>query len=212
MAITAKPEILGPRTSSARRLGGGFTDENLDLLSHLLDDFIRIPGTNLRFGLDGIVGFIPGAGDIIGGLASSIIIIAAWMRGVPKVVVARMVLNVAIETGVGAVPLLGNLFDIGWKANRRNYALLREATAAQGGVLNGHESVAANGAPAAPASGFRTAPAAGFEKKSGSSWLFIAGVCFTLAILMLVPVLLLGWLLAHVGHSVLGMDLHRFSH
>lgn len=121
MAITARPEVLPPR----RRMGGkAFDDEQLDMLSHLLDDFIRIPGTNIRFGLDGIVGFIPGIGDVLGGLASSIIIVAAWFRGVPKATLARMVLNVGIETAVGSVPVLGNLFDIGWKANRRNYALL----------------------------------------------------------------------------------------
>ncbi|ADW67550.1 DUF4112 domain-containing protein [Granulicella tundricola] len=122
MAITAKPEVLSPRT---KRGGKAFDDEHLDLLSHLLDDFIRVPGTPIRFGLDGIVGFIPGVGDVLGGLASSIIIVAAWVRGVPRVTVARMVLNVAIETAVGSVPFLGNLFDIGWKANRRNYKLLR---------------------------------------------------------------------------------------
>jgi Domain of unknown function (DUF4112) len=119
--ITAKPEILTPRT----RVGGNsFDDEHLDMLSHILDDFLRVPGTSIRFGLDGIVGFIPGIGDILGGLASSIIIIAAWVRGVPKVTLTRMVVNVAIETAVGAVPFVGNFFDIAWKANRRNYALL----------------------------------------------------------------------------------------
>ena len=121
MAITAKPEVLRPRKGGG---GKAFDDEHLDMLSHLLDDFIRIPGTPIRFGLDGIVGFIPGVGDILGGLASSIIIVAAFMRGLPKVTVARMVANVAIETVVGGVPVLGNLFDIGWRANRRNYALL----------------------------------------------------------------------------------------
>ena len=124
MGITAKPEILRPRSKTG---GAAFSNENLDTLSHLLDDFIRIPGTPIRFGLDGIVGFIPGVGDILGGLASSIIIIAAWLRGVPKVTVARMELNVAIETGVGTLPVVGNLFDIGWRANRRNYKLLAES-------------------------------------------------------------------------------------
>ncbi len=121
MGITAKPEILRPRS---RKAGAAFSDENLDHLSHLLDDFIHVPGTPIRFGLDGIVGFIPGVGDILGGLASTIIIIAAWVRGVPKVTIARMVANVAIETAVGSVPVVGNLFDIGWRANRRNYKLL----------------------------------------------------------------------------------------
>ena len=122
MGITAQPEILRP----GERPAGGplFSNENLDRLSHLLDDFLHIPGTPIRFGLDGIIGFLPGVGDVAGGLASSILIVAAWVRGVPKVTVLRMVLNVAIETAAGSVPFLGNLFDIGWRANRRNYALL----------------------------------------------------------------------------------------
>jgi Domain of unknown function (DUF4112) len=101
-----------------------FDDEHLDILSHILDDFIQIPGTPIRFGLDGIVGFIPGVGDAIGGIASCIIIIAAWVRGVPSPVLARMVANVAIEVVVGSVPVMGDVFDIAWRANRRNYALL----------------------------------------------------------------------------------------
>jgi hypothetical protein len=121
MAFTAKPEVLSPRL---KRGGKVFDDENLDLLSHVLDDFIKIPGTSIRFGLDGIVGFIPGIGDLIGGIASCIIIIAAWVRGVSYVTVARMVANVAIEVVVGSVPVLGDMFDIAWRANRRNYALL----------------------------------------------------------------------------------------
>lgn len=121
MPITAKPEILTPRM---RRTAPAFSNENLDLLSHLLDDFLRVPGTPIRFGLDGIVGFIPGIGDLLGGLASCILIVAAFVRGVPKVVLARMVLNVAIETAAGSIPFFGNLFDIAWRANRRNYKLL----------------------------------------------------------------------------------------
>jgi hypothetical protein len=121
MAFTAKPEVLSPRL---KRGGKAFDDENLDLLSHVLDDFIRIPGTSIRFGLDGIVGLIPGVGDLIGGIASCIIIIAAWVRGVSYVTVARMVANVAIEVVVGSIPVVGDIFDIAWRANRRNYALL----------------------------------------------------------------------------------------
>ena len=164
MAITAKPEILTPRKGGRAR---AFDDEHLDMLSHLLDDFIRIPGTPIRFGLDGIIGFIPGIGDVLGGLASTIIIVAAWTRGIPKVTLARMVANVAIETVIGSVPVVGNLFDIGWRANRRNYALL-------------------TGAVAAPADSAKR------------SWLFVAGICVVLALLILAPMLLLGWLLVHV--------------
>jgi len=116
-----EPQILSPRM---RRGGNAFDDEHLDILSHLLDDWFRIPGTAIRFGLDGIVGFIPGVGDLIGGIASCVIILAAWARGVSYVTLARMLANWGIEVLLGAVPVLGNLFDIAWKANRRNYALL----------------------------------------------------------------------------------------
>jgi Domain of unknown function (DUF4112) len=137
---TSQPEILPPGSRRRTpgmvrpRLGGGggaFRDENLDLLSRVLDTWFRIPGTKIRFGLDGIVGFIPGIGDVLGGLASCIIVLAAYFRGVPLITIARMVANLAIEIGVGLVPVLGNLFDIGWRANRRNYHLLERSLAGQ---------------------------------------------------------------------------------
>jgi hypothetical protein len=121
MRTTVQGEVISPRTKRGQKM---FDDEHLDILSHILDDFIRIPGTPIRFGLDGIVGFIPGVGDAIGGIASCIIIVAAWVRGVPSPVLARMVANVAIEVVVGAIPVFGDVFDIAWRANRRNYALL----------------------------------------------------------------------------------------
>ena len=126
MTPPTQPEILSPRM---RRGGGALDDESLDLLSHLLDDWFRVPGTAIRFGLDGIVGFIPGIGDIIGGIASCVILFAAWARGVSYVTLARMVVNWGIEVLLGSVPVLGNLFDIAWKANRRNYALLTSSLA-----------------------------------------------------------------------------------
>jgi hypothetical protein len=133
-----QPEILAPGTPielappqvsrlQLSRLGAGgrfFSDENLDLLAHLLDDCFRIPGTGFRFGVDGIVGLIPAVGDVLAGLASCILIFAAWVRGVPYVALVRMVVNLAIGVLVGAIPFLGDAFDIAWKANRRNYALL----------------------------------------------------------------------------------------
>jgi hypothetical protein len=176
MAIVTEGEVLPPasRAGSGWKVRAGqsvFDDEHLDLLSHLLDDFIRIPGTPIRFGLDGIVGFIPGIGDVLGGLASTILIFAAWVRGVPPVTVARMVANVAIETVVGAVPVLGNLFDIGWRANRRNYKLLVGSVASTDGERRRH---------------------------SFWSWAFFAGVALVLVSLMLLPGVLLVWLLAHL--------------
>ena len=123
-----QPEILPPqKPGSGSRFQGAsglFTNENLDLLARLLDEWFRVPGTRIRFGLDGIIGLVPGVGDVLGGLASSILIFAAWVRGVPYVTLARMVVNVGIEVLLGTIPLFGDLFDIAWKANRRNYALI----------------------------------------------------------------------------------------
>src|SRR5215472_3321868 len=123
-----QPDILPPITQSLpprTRVGGNlFADENLDMLAHLLDDWFRIPGTSIRFGLDGLIGLVPWLGDVLAGLASSILIIAAWFRGVPYVTIARMVVNLGIDVVVGSIPLLGDMFDIAWKANRRNYKLM----------------------------------------------------------------------------------------
>jgi hypothetical protein len=122
-----QPEILPPGRPRLGGAGGAFRDENLDVLSRVLDTWFRVPGTQIRFGLDGIVGFFPGIGDFIGGAASCIIVLAAFFRGVPMITIARMVANLAVEVVVGLVPFLGNLFDIGWRANRRNYHLLEQS-------------------------------------------------------------------------------------
>jgi hypothetical protein len=123
-----EPEILPPEDETLRPRAvfgrNWFADENLDLLAHLLDDWFRLPGTSIRFGLDGIIGLIPGLGDVLAGLASCIIIFAAWIRGVPYIALARMVVNLALDVVIGAIPILGDAFDIAWKANRRNYALM----------------------------------------------------------------------------------------
>src|SRR5665213_1180939 len=102
-----------------------FRDQTLRSLEIFLDEAFRIPGTNFRFGVDGIIGLVPGLGDVLAGMLSMIIPIAAWMRGVPYVTLVRMVVNVGIGVLVGSVPIAGDVFDVIWKANRRNYSLLQ---------------------------------------------------------------------------------------
>lgn len=92
--------------------------------AELLDASFGIPGTSIRFGLDAIVGLVPGFGDVFAGLFSVALVFQAVHFGVPKVVLVRMVFNVLVDVVVGAIPVLGDLFDIGWKANLRNVALL----------------------------------------------------------------------------------------
>jgi hypothetical protein len=90
----------------------------------LLDSAFRVPGTNIRFGLDAIVGLIPGIGDLSTPAFAVLILMQAVRMRLPVVVQARMVLNAAIDMLVGLVPILGDIADVGWKANLRNLALL----------------------------------------------------------------------------------------
>lgn len=98
---------------------------HLAALSHLLDNSIPIPGTRRRIGLDAVIGLVPGIGDTIGAAMSAYIVLAAARMGVSRTALMRMVSNVAVETVVGSVPVVGDLFDAGWKANARNMDLLR---------------------------------------------------------------------------------------
>jgi hypothetical protein len=198
MPPSPEPEILQPRFA---RGGDLFSDRNLDLLSHLLDDFLRIPGTQIRFGLDGIIGLIPGIGDIIGAMASWIIILAAWLRGVPRVTLARMLANVAIETIIGTIPIFGDAFDIAWKANRRNYALLERSI---GAVPNygpgGTAGAVYAGSNTAEMPANRTLPARGTTTQQRKShamadWLFLASLFLCMLVLLAIPLVLLAYLM-----------------
>lgn len=97
----------------------------LDSLSYLLDNSIRVPGTNARFGADALIGLVPGFGDAAGALMSAYIVVQAARLGAPAASLVRMLLNVGIEALFGAVPVLGDLFDAAFKANARNVAILR---------------------------------------------------------------------------------------
>jgi hypothetical protein len=90
----------------------------------ILDSLFRVPGTSVRFGLDAIVGLIPGIGDVASPAYTALILIEGLRLRVPAVVQARMVLNAALDMVVGLVPLLGDIADVAWKANLRNVALL----------------------------------------------------------------------------------------
>ena len=102
-----------------------FRDETLRSLEILLDEAFRIPFTRIRFGIDGIIGLVPGLGDVLAGLLSLVIPLAAWIRGVPYVTLIRMTVNLGIGVLVGTIPVFGDAFDIFWKPNRRNYRLLQ---------------------------------------------------------------------------------------
>lgn len=101
-------------------------EQSLDQLSHWMDGLFRIPGIGWRFGLDALVGLIPGVGDTATSLVSFYILAAGVRYRVPKVTLLRMGLNIGIDYLVGSVPLVGDLFDFVWKSNEMNVALLRK--------------------------------------------------------------------------------------
>jgi len=101
------------------------------LLSRLLDEQFRIPGMKHRIGLDGLLGLIPGIGDAAGALLSTYILYEAIRLGVPRTVVLRMIANIGIDTLGGAIPIVGDIFDMAWKANKKNAALLHAYLASQ---------------------------------------------------------------------------------
>jgi hypothetical protein len=108
----------------ARRVDNPQTLDALRRWAVLLDSAFRIPGTGIRFGLDAIIGLIPGVGDLSTPAFAALLIVQAARMRLPLVVQARMVLNAALDMLIGLVPILGDLVDIGWKANLRNLALL----------------------------------------------------------------------------------------
>lgn len=99
---------------------------HLRVMTRLLDNAFTIPGTRFRFGLDALIGLVPGIGDAVSALFSGYLVLQASRLGAPTSVVSRMIANVAIDTAVGWVPILGDLFDAGWKSNVKNMALLEE--------------------------------------------------------------------------------------
>lgn len=108
-------------------------DDHLERIALLMDRAIRVPGTDLRFGLDPIIGFfLPVAGDAIGAIISAYIVFVSVRYGLPKIVIARMVFNIAADFVVGSIPFLGDAADFVWKVNTRNLRLLNKYASGEG--------------------------------------------------------------------------------
>ena len=147
--------IPPPRAGRYTRLDDAF----LEFMASLLDDMFSIPGTKLRFGLDPLIGLIPVLGDVITGAASFLIVFAGWQRRVPKVTLLRMIVNVAIDTLLGSIPIAGDMFDAAWKSNRMNLQLLQRSG----------QNVR--------------------KSQTWRDWLFLTGIAMALITLVAVPVL-----------------------
>lgn len=121
---TTRPGDRGMHFSSPRSRAERIA--RIDSLSRLLDTAFAVPGTNIRFGFDGLIGLVPGIGDTVTTALSLWLVYEAHQLGAPKHVLARMLGNVALDGVVGSVPLAGDVFDVMWKANRRNLRILRD--------------------------------------------------------------------------------------
>jgi len=119
----------------------------LDTLANLLDTAFILPGTNVRFGFDALIGLVPGIGDAITTLISLYIVHEARQLGAPSHVIIRMLANIALDGFVGAVPVVGDAFDVMWRSNRRNVQLLREWLAREEGYWRRSGAQAAYAAP-----------------------------------------------------------------
>ncbi|MDF1599272.1 DUF4112 domain-containing protein [Mesorhizobium sp. YIM 152430] len=119
MIATAAPRIERPAPDFAKEL------DEVRRLAKLLDTRWKIPGIGVRFGIDPVLGLIPGAGDLVAGAISTYVIVKAHRLGAPKSMLVRMAGNVAVDTVVGSVPILGSVFDLFYKASTRNLRLLQ---------------------------------------------------------------------------------------
>jgi hypothetical protein len=144
------------------------SDEQLNLIATWLDDRFEIPGTRIRFGLDALIGWIPGIGDALAAAASLFIVFAAWKRGAARITVLRMMFNLAIEDTLGVIPIVGDIAHVAWKANRRNYNLLvRDQLNRDRQTLRRH---------------------------TWQDWLFVIAACLVMIVVFLAPLMLLIYL------------------
>ena len=100
-------------------------ERRIGRVTHALDELVAVPGTPVRVGLDPIVGLIPVVGDVVSGIVGAWVIGEAARFGVPRIVLGRMVVNLAVDVAIGAIPLLGDLYDVAFRSNSRNLALFR---------------------------------------------------------------------------------------
>lgn len=146
--------------------------ESLRALKNLLDERFRVPGTNLRFGWDPLIGLIPWAGDALTAVLGIGIVLQAHHMRVARVVQLRMVLNIVLDLALGVVPVFGDAIDFFWKANSKNFALLERHVALQ----SGPGSAATVG-----------------------DWLFVGSVVAVILSVALLPLFVVYWLLHALG-------------
>jgi hypothetical protein len=164
------------RKWTRRRLGQELEPE-LELLAHWMDSAFHIPGIGVRFGLDAIIGLVPFLGDTLTSFASLYILNAGRRYGVPRVTMLRMAANIAVDYLVGMIPFVGDAFDVVWKANQKNVALLKRHVQAT--------------------------PAEERRARRGD-WLVLIGLVTVLALVLIGAATVAWTLLGWFGHAVFG--------
>ena len=164
-----------PGAMSARRHTKVEVERSLEQLSYWLDGVFRIPGTGWRFGLDSVVGLVPGVGDFATSAVSFYILASGVRYGVPKATLLRMGVNLGIDYVLGSIPLVGDLFDAYWKSNQKNIELLRQRA---------------------------TVSAEEARRGRMSDWLFVGVVIFVLLAILVGSVVLALYLLSLIFRNV----------
>ena len=128
---------FGPATPQA----GGSKRTTSSMVASLMDDFIRIPGTDIRIGLDPILGLFPGVGDTVASLVGVLIIGEASRRGVPRMALVTMALNILANAALGSIPIVGDAFSVWFKSNRRNHDLLQKALSTEMSAVHREQAI-----------------------------------------------------------------------
>src|SRR5687768_8971496 len=171
-----KDKIATVAGKATRKAPAVEVERSLDRLSHLLDGLFRIPGTSWRFGLDALIGLIPGVGDVATSLASFYILAAGVRYRVPKVTLLRMGINIGLDFLLGAIPVVGDVFDFAWKSNEMNMELIRRRATV-------------------------TSPEEAKHGRKGD-WLFVGLIILVLIGLLIGSIFLLAYILKLIGQAL----------
>jgi hypothetical protein len=115
-------------------------ERRIGRVTTLLDEVVSVPGTRVRFGIDPIIGLVPIVGDAVAAIVGIWVIAEATRFGIPRIVVARMSVNLLVDLAVGAIPILGDLFDLAFRSNARNLALFRRHALDPGASTRGQQA------------------------------------------------------------------------
>lgn len=150
---------------------------DLEQLARWMDSYFEIPGSGIRFGFDAIIGLFPGAGDTLTAFVSLYILNAASRYGVPRVTILRMAFNVVIDLVIGSLPVVGDLFDIAWRSNSRNVALLKAHASATPGEVG---------------------------RVRRGDWLFVGAISIVILGVLAVALTTTYWIVVSIGRAILG--------